>query len=601
MQPVPAHTVLDTDNPAFQQAVAFVTHTNENLFLTGKAGAGKTTFLKYIVKHSGKQCAVVAPTGVAAMNAGGETIHSLLQLPFGPFVPVAYGGFAANSTDALDKHTLLEKLKMRGEKIKLLRRLELLIVDEVSMVRADVLDAMDLVLRHVRRNHHMPFGGLQVVLIGDAFQLPPVVREEEWYILREYYPGPYFFDSAVLRQHMPVYIELKKIYRQKDERFIGLLNRVRNGNVTETDLVTLNHRYDPSPDQEGYIVLCTHNRIADEINRHELEKLDTPLQCFTGTVTGEVNLRSLPAEQELQLKKGAQVMFIKNDLQTPRRFYNGKMGKVSALGTGEIWVSFPDSPEPVQVPLEVWKSVRYTLNRQTGRVEEEETGSFTQFPLRLAWAVTVHKSQGLTLDRVIVDLGRAFAPGQVYVALSRCTSLEGIILRAPLQEHNILVDDRVVEFSGYEMDEEDLQATLEVGEKKARLAAWLKVFSFADLIDEVATLQPEFAKRKTGPKKENAELLDWLANELETARVNADKFGLQLASILQQGDKDRQTERLAAARIYFTAQVLTPCISRITDHLAWMEDIPKTAKQKKQWGELQLKLKNRLMQILSSG
>jgi len=590
---------IDTTNSVFQKAVAFVTQTDENLFLTGKAGTGKTTFLKYIRRHCKKEVAVVAPTGVAAINAGGETIHSFLQLPLGPFIPGNGGGFGKRGEGVQDKHSLLANLKLRDSKIKLLKRLELLIIDEVSMVRADVMDAIDLVLRHVRNNYLFPFGGVQMVFIGDAFQLPPVAKDEEWQILREYYPGAYFFDSQILRQYPPVYIELKKIYRQKEQGFIDILNRVRNGDVLQSDIETLNERYRAEPPKgDGYIVLCTHNYIADDINKKELDAIDSFLHKFEGTTTGEINLKNLPTEQTLQLKKGAQVMFIKNDLQTPRRYYNGRIGTVSEINADGISVSFADSTEKIKVPQETWKSVRYTLDKQAGRIKEEETGSFTQFPLRLAWAVTVHKSQGLTLQKAVLDINRSFATGQVYVALSRCTTIEGIVLRGKLHIDNVKVDARVIEFSLNENEEDELQAVLEEGERKAMAGKLQRSFSFTELIQYTAPLRPDLMKRKTGPKEENLALLEKIVRSLHQAQEHAEKFGKQIEQLVAARDEAQLDARKQAAAKYFSEQVLQLCIQWVDEHFVVLEKFPKVAKQHKIWKELkgQLVLKQKELQ-----
>jgi hypothetical protein len=599
MPPITNDTPIDTSNTQFRQAVAFVTNTNEHLFLTGKAGTGKTTFLRYIREHCMKQCAVVAPTGVAAMNAGGETIHSFLQLPFGPFVPGNAGGFGRSAGETQDKHSLLANLRMNELKKKLIRRLQLLIIDEVSMVRADVMDAIDLVLRHVRRNYHQPFGGVQMVFIGDPFQLPPVVRDEDHEILRHFYPGPYFFDSVAIRQQPPVYIELKKIYRQKEQSFIDLLNRVRNGNALQEDINTLNERYTANPVQEdGYIMLCTHNHIADDINKQALAAIDAMTHNFDATITGQISDKSVPGERVLTLKKGAQVMFIKNDLQTPRRYYNGKIGKVDRIDAAGIQVVFPESNDTVIVPLETWKSVRYSLNSK-GNVEEEETGSFTQFPLRLAWAVTVHKSQGLTLDKAVVDLNRAFAPGQVYVALSRCTSLGGIVLRSPLQLSNILVDERVVAFSEYEDDEEELEVALEEGELRAKSARLQQQFSFAGLVTLLQQQLPVLQKTKTGPREENIALQDKLFSNMSAAHVNAEKFCKLLHALVMNKEASRMHERMAAAVGYFDKQVLEPAILQVTAHLALLETHTKVVKQVRLWKDVKTELEAKLKEIRS--
>jgi hypothetical protein len=577
---------IDTSNREFTQAVAFVNNTNEPLFVTGKAGTGKTTFLRYIKQHTRKRCAIVAPTGVAAMNAGGETIHSFLQLPLGPFAPGSAVHLQGDE-QIQDRHTLLTNLRMNDLKRKLIRRLDMLIVDEVSMVRADVLDAMDLVLRHVRRNYLMPFGGLQMIFIGDPFQLPPVVREEDWTILKHFYRGAYFFDAHIIHQYPPVYIELKKIYRQKDEVFIGLLNRVRNGTANEEDVALLNECYEPGTDRkDGYIVLCTHNHIADDINKRGLREIDEPLYTFEATITGEINERNISGERLLQLKKGAQVMFIRNDLQVPRRYYNGKTGHVSSVNETSIRVAFDNEPDEVVVPLETWRAVRYRLNATTGNVEEEETGSFTQYPLRLAWAVTIHKSQGLTLDKAVIDLNRAFAPGQVYVALSRCTSLQGIVLRSPLRMQNIMVDDRVVEFCQYEQEGDELEATLAGGVIKARAQVLQQQFSLDALQETLHEKLDQIMKARNGPKTESLELYEQIMNALTTANEHVGGFGRQLQTLITGGNEEKLKERHAAAVSYFATTVMGSCLMLAEPHLQILKDHPKAIKLTRIWTDI---------------
>ena len=598
--PETASDTLDTSNSIFQKAVAFVRDTEENLFLTGKAGTGKTTFLKYIKTQTSKQCAIVAPTGVAAINAGGETIHSFLQLPFGPFVPGSAGGFGRQSEGTHDKHSLLANLRLRETKLKLLRKLDLLIIDEVSMVRCDLLDSMDLVLRHVRKNWSAPFGGVQMVFIGDLFQLPPVAPEEDWEILRQFYASPYFFDSKVLQQHPTLYIELKKIYRQKEQAFIDILNRIRNGNVNPQDIETLNNRYDPLPQKDaGYIILSTHNRIADTVNQQSLEQLPTPVHNFTGTIKNEFNPKNLPTEEVLQLKEGAQVMFVKNDVQTPRRYYNGKIAKIKSIDSAGIWVTFPgeEENEPLLLELETWKNMRYTLNPQKGEIEEEESGSFTQYPIRLAWAITVHKSQGLTLQKAVVDLNQSFAPGQVYVALSRCTSIDGLVLRSKLSIENVITDRRVVDFAESEHEEDELEELLVQSKRKALASHLGRIFSFMELIAHTEQLLPEILKRKTGPKEKNIELHGKIVTTLKQAQGHAQGFHKQINVLVAALDDERLEERKRAAVSYFSQQVLTPLIAIIEEHITSLGTLTKVAKQVKTWKDLNVLLKQKQVEI----
>jgi PIF1-like helicase/Helix-turn-helix domain/HRDC domain/Helicase len=409
------HTI--EHNEVFDLAYRFVTETNENIFLTGKAGTGKTTFLKYLKDHSTKTIVVAAPTGVAAINAGGVTLHSLFQLAFHPFLPTKN-----------NKQDLLSKIRYNGQRQQLLRRMDLLVIDEISMVRCDVMDAIDTILRHVRRNHQLPFGGVQLLCIGDLHQLPPVAQQHEWGVLNEYYSSPFFFDSHAIKEQTPLLIELNKIYRQKEDSFVKLLNKVRNNQMDNDDFEDLHMRFDPGfhpAADEKYITLTSHNNQADQINDRELYKLHTPAFSFKATVEGDFPENMYPVDIELSLKEGAQVMFLKNDL-VMKRYYNGKVGVITRLSQEKIIVDC-DGTE-IEVGMENWENTRYTVNRADGKLEQEVIGTFRQYPLRLAWAITIHKSQGLTFEKVMIDAGAAFSSGQVYVALSRCTGLEGIVL-----------------------------------------------------------------------------------------------------------------------------------------------------------------------------
>ncbi len=420
-------------NEIFDLAYRFVTETSENIFLTGKAGTGKTTFLKYLKDNSTKNIVVAAPTGVAAINAGGVTLHSLFQLPFHPFLPTKN-----------NKEELLAKIRYNKQRLNLLRKMELLVIDEISMVRCDVMDAIDTILKHARRNYHLPFGGVQLLCIGDLHQLPPVAQNHEWSILNEYYESPFFFDSLAIKEQSPLLIELDKIYRQKEESFVRLLNKVRNNHMDADDFEDLHLRYDPSfrPDRdEKYITLTSHNKQADQINEKELYKLSTSSFKYKAEIEGEFPENMYPVEAELELKEGAQVMFLKNDV-IQKRYYNGKIGVVKELEKDKIIVDC-DGIE-ITVTKETWDNSRYTLNRADGKLEQETMGSFTQYPLRLAWAITIHKSQGLTFEKVMIDAGAAFSSGQVYVALSRCTSLEGIVLLSKIESSAIHSNENVI-------------------------------------------------------------------------------------------------------------------------------------------------------------
>ncbi|MCC7029321.1 MAG: AAA family ATPase, partial [Chitinophagaceae bacterium] len=399
---------FDETNHYFKLAADYVMNTASPVYLTGKAGTGKTTFLKYIKQHCSKNLVVVAPTGVAAINAGGVTMHSFFQLPFGAYVADARRGFGLNE-HVVDKNTLLSNLKIGGNKKKLILELELLIIDEVSMLRSDMLDAIDTVLRVVRRRHK-PFGGVQVLFIGDLHQLPPVVKDSEAPIFKTHYQSPFFFHAKVFEQTTPVFIELKKIYRQNEQHFIDILNNLRNNDLTVSDYEILNSRYDPTfrPDDNKYITLTSHNVKADAINAEELEKIKDRSHEFRGEIKGDFSDKQLPTDLVLKLKVGAQVMFIKNDSSGQGRYYNGKIAIVDKIERNTILVRFPETNDLLEIEKETWENISYTHNENTNKVDEKVMGSFSQYPLRLAWAITIHKSQGLTFTHAIIDAGSSF-------------------------------------------------------------------------------------------------------------------------------------------------------------------------------------------------
>lgn len=416
-------------------------HTNRSIFLTGKAGTGKTTFLNDFVKRTRKKHIVVAPTGIAAINAGGVTIHSMFGLPLRTFAPTTEridGNLAMNITD------LMHHFRYRKEKLKLLREIEIIIIDEVSMLRADVLDMMDFSLRHVRRNQQK-FGGVQMLFIGDLYQLPPVVRDEN--ILNQYYNSPFFFESLALKELPLITIELTTVYRQKDEKFLDILNEIRDGEIRDIDFESLNERYIPDfePTDEPYVYLTSHNRMADEINRKKLAELPGKSFFFKADIVGDFNENQYPNDETLELKVGSQIMFIRNDASGERRYFNGKLAEIVDLDEKGITVVIDGDDESYTLKKEVWEQKRYSLDSEKN-ITEDILGSFKQYPIRLAWAVTIHKSQGLTFDRLIIDAGKSFASGQVYVALSRCRTLEGIVLKSKITPDVIFADRRVSKF-----------------------------------------------------------------------------------------------------------------------------------------------------------
>jgi len=427
---------LDKDNPEFYKAVELVQNTRQFIYLTGKAGAGKTTFLKHIKSITNKNTVVVAPTGVAAINAGGVTIHSFFQLPFRPFLP---------DDEALSQKEIYNTFQYRKAQLEVIQSMDLLIIDEVSMVRCDTLDVIDRILRVFRGQNSIPFGGVQVILIGDAYQLPPVVTQDGWDILGQFYQTPFFFGAKVVENNPPVYIELQKIYRQKDIQFIELLNRVRENKVLNYDYTVLNSKYNPSfSASDGYITLTSHNKFADKVNQQKLAELPTTSYFFGAKREGDFPEKNYPTHERLELKKGAQVMFIKNDID--KRYYNGTIAEITEINDKKIKVILNDGT-PVLVEKEMWENVKYTLHKSKSRVIEEAIGTFEQYPIKLAWAVTVHKSQGMTFEKVYADLENAFASGQVYVALSRCTSFEGLVLKSRLHPNAITTSPQVIQFA----------------------------------------------------------------------------------------------------------------------------------------------------------
>ncbi len=454
-------------NSELRHAWDFVEHTGISIFLTGKAGTGKTTFLRTLKEKSSKRSIIVAPTGVAAINAGGMTIHSFFQLPLSPFVP------EANFKNRFD---------YSKEKRKIIRTLDLLIIDEISMVRSDVLDAIDSVLRRFRE-HEKPFGGVQLLMIGDLQQLTPVVTPEDEVILQRYYDTSYFFGSKALRSISYVTIELTHVYRQQDEEFITLLNNIREGQVSETDLKRLNERFNPNFEPEvgsDYIRLTTHNKMAESYNEVQLHNLPSKACTFIAEADGNFPEYNYPADFKLTLKRGAQVMFIRND--NNGRYYNGRIGHVTHIDNEKILVLCPGDDKEIEVQQETWENTKYSLNEKTKQIEAEVQGTFKQYPLRLAWAITIHKSQGLTFEHAIIDAQSSFATGQVYVALSRCKTLEGLILASPISSSAIINDSQVTNYISHQTEEAEKSiAALPTLKAEYYRQLLLELFSFTDL------------------------------------------------------------------------------------------------------------------------
>lgn len=534
----------------------FINQTNKSVFLTGKAGTGKTTLLKEIIKTTHKNTAVVAPTGIAALNAGGVTIHSLFQLPFGGFIPDTIAPHISNTIKFESKSTLSRHFKMSASKRNVIRNIELLVIDEVSMLRADLLDAIDFMMQSVRRNKQ-PFGGAQVLFIGDLLQLPPIVKPEEWDILRKYYRGKFFFHSHVVQQNPPLYIELDKIYRQTDAEFINVLNNLRNNTITKTDVNLLNQFVDPNFDlkkNKGYITLTTHNNKADSINNEALNELEGNIFKYKAQTVDDFPDKIYPVEENLELKVGSQIMFIKNDLSFEKNYYNGKMGIVKQLSKNEIFVEFPEENKTIEVERYEWQNIRYKVNENTKEIKEEVLGTFTHYPIKLAWAITVHKSQGLTFDKAALDVSRVFQPGQAYVALSRLRSLKGLVLLAPIQMNGLSNDSDVMLYAAQKASEEYIQKSLEQ-ETKDYLFKYLKAtFDWQDLAQEWRNHR--FSYKEEAPKSPKSKYAKWAENQshkIDNLVVPAQNFIKQLNNLfaVEHFDIHYINERFQAAYNYF--------------------------------------------------
>lgn len=532
-------------------AKLFATLTNQNVFLTGKAGTGKTTFLRGLRETSPKQMAVVAPTGVAAINAGGSTIHSFFQLPFTPFIPTELG-----------RKELIGKMRMHANRRRVLRELELLVIDEISMVRADVLDAIDTVLRSVRYRHNEPFGGVQMIFIGDMYQLSPVAQQEEWNMLSRFYKGVYFFNSQVFQEKPFVHIEFEKIFRQKDIHFIKLLNEIRNNQLSRASFELLEQRYNPlftPPKDDTYVILTTHNYKADRINREELDGIDKPSRYFKAQIKGDFSERNYPVDENLELKVGAKVMFIKNDTENPRRFYNGKIGVVTAFEEDTIFVKCPEDEAEIEVSPMFWENIRYQADEATLEVSQEIIGSFTQFPLRLAWAITIHKSQGLTFDKAVIDAEMAFAPGQVYVALSRCRTLEGLVLQSKINETAIKNDNEIIQFSSRNFSLEQLQNNFSLSRKQYFLSLLLSIFNFRQMQTVSSRWILSTNEVASSFSEETPEFLKNISSQISHLNEVGERFGAQISQIVNGEifNEDLLNIRLEASATYFSEKLNT--------------------------------------------
>ncbi|MDO5106546.1 helix-turn-helix domain-containing protein [Capnocytophaga sp.] len=467
-----------------EQILALINQTHLNIFLTGKAGTGKTTLLHKIIATSHKNTVVVAPTGIAALNAGGVTIHSMFQLPFASFLPTISNPSVVTEGGRFENRTSLRRhFKIHKNKRQIIENIELLIIDEVSMLRADILDAMDFMLQTVRKNR-LPFGGVQVLFIGDLMQLPPVVKNDEWEVLKQYYDGMFFFQAKVIKENPLLYVELEKIYRQSDPEFISLLNNLRDNRLTAENITHLQKYVKPNfTPEKDCITLTTHNAKADHINQHEISKIKSKGFTYDAVVVGDFPEHIYPIEKQIVLKEGARVMFVKNDLSGERLFFNGKMGTVTSLTNDEIWVRL-DGGDVIEVEPYEWENVRYRIDETTKDIEQERLGTFTQYPLRLAWAITVHKSQGLTFEKAILDLDKVFASGQAYVAFSRLRSLDGLVLLSPINPNGIENNYDVKQYAENKASEHELENACQLGKKQFLETTVLQCFQWDNFLGQ---------------------------------------------------------------------------------------------------------------------
>lgn len=575
-------------NAQLELAEKFVRFTQKNIFLTGKAGTGKTTFLHNLRKTSPKRMVVVAPTGVAAINAQGVTIHSFFQLNFGPQIPNEY-----------EKKGFQKNERFSRDKLNIIRSLDLLVIDEISMVRADILDAIDKVLRRLRYSSE-PFGGVQLLMIGDLQQLSPVAKADEWEMLKAYYDSVYFFSSLALKKTDYVSIELNHIYRQSDDVFISLLNAIRDNELNQSQLNALNERYIPDfnpPDEEGYITLTTHNRQASEINERKLNAIKNKSYFFDAEVRGDFPEYLYPNDVNLELKEGAQVMFIKNDISPEKLFYNGKIGSIERIEDSIVYVKCKGESESIAVEPLAWENTKYTLDDETKEIKEEFIGSFKQYPLKTAWAITIHKSQGLTFEKAIIDSASAFAHGQVYVALSRCKSLEGMVLRSPLHNGAVICDNTVSDYNRFIAENQPDEARFKAEKKLFQQNLLLELFDYKELLFAVRKCIRIVKENFKNPDAYLDELLD-LEQKLASQIVPiGEKFKMQIVNAFGQADDLEQNafllERLQKGSDYFLdllAKYLAPGIANIeldSDNKTVLSRI--TTEKEKMWREAVVK------------
>jgi len=554
-------------NSIFDKILSFINYTNQNIFLTGKAGTGKTTLLRQILAEGNKKVAVVAPTGVAAMNAKGTTINSFFQLPPGSFFP---GEISLENLQSgfLSIETVVSNLSYSRDKLNLFNSLQLLVIDEISMVRCDLLDMIDAILRSVRHNQ-APFGGLQLLLIGDLYQLPPVAKREDWHFLSRAYPSPYFFDALVVRRYPLLQIELTKVFRQTEPEFINILNDIRNNQIDANGLALLNQRYQPDfkPSEElNPIIITSHNAEANSINKAKLDELPGEEYNFEGEISGDFRDLGFQAEQSLKLKTGAQIMFIKNDTGESRKYYNGKIGKIKSIENGQIYVAFPGEEDHL-LERTSWQSFEYKSDPQE-EIVQQQIGEFSQYPIKLAWAVTIHKSQGLTFDSAIIDAGKSFISGQVYVALSRVRTLEGLILMSRIGTESLRSNPEVVRYMK-PVAEAELDSRLVRAEQQYIIQLVLNHFSLKRIPDELEKMStsPDLAKASLPEFKA---LLLQLRSSISELTAVSDRFSNQMQQLLAKEGFEAQgalQARIDSAAAYFSKELTQQLMNPVMKHI----------------------------------
>ncbi|MCF0205879.1 MAG: AAA family ATPase, partial [Bacteroidales bacterium] len=539
-------------------AYKLIRYTNKSVFLTGKAGTGKTTFLKSLPEITNKRMAVVAPTGVAALNAGGVTIHSFFQLDLAPFIPES-ANITINKEEDSDANK--RKFKMNKRKIKILRSLNLLVIDEISMVRSDVLDAIDSVLRHYRKSS-LPFAGVQLLMIGDLYQLSPVIKDEEWQLISRFYKSQYFFDSNALKRVDYVQVELTKIFRQQDDVFVKILNEIRDNCLSSESLEILNSRVLPYDNDDGYIQLSTHNNTANNINTAKLNDIDAKEYHFEAIIKDDFPPLLYPNDKDLVLKVGAQVMFIRNDSSPEKLFYNGKIGTVTEITDEKIFVQCKGDYSPIEVKNEVWENLQYDIDEESGEINQKIIGTFSQIPLRLAWAITIHKSQGLTFEKAIIDVHAAFAFGQVYVALSRCKSLEGLILKTPVSPKMIKSDAEVTTYCQYAKETQPDEQQLSVFIHDYQRDVTINAFSFDELLKHLTEVRSIYLNNiRSFNSTYSKEILD-ISQQFDEHIYSVNKrFQTELWRIFGKStdtdlkDNEHLQERVSKAAVYYKGKL----------------------------------------------